>query len=80
MVANSATVTLASFRNQWAPSRQGNEITTVEKSLAASRDEAKHDRKSEQNHSLIESAPSSPGAGCRDQEISGTEPEERYFS
>ena len=44
MVGTLATVTLASFGNRRAPSRQGNEIPGWEGSLASSDEEEKPDR------------------------------------
>jgi len=78
MVGNFATVTLASFGNRRAPSRLGNGITGMGDRLAASCDEAKQNRQPEPGHSLIESARSSRGAGCRDEDTPGTEPREKF--
>jgi hypothetical protein len=55
-------------------------ITRMEESLAAFRDEAKKNPQPEEAHSLRESAVSTRGAGCRDQNTSGTERKERFFS
>jgi hypothetical protein len=52
----------------------------MEESLAASGDEANQDRQPEQEHSLIGGARSSSGAGCRDENIPGTESKGKYFS
>jgi len=52
----------------------------MEESLVALGEEANQDRKPEQEHSLIGGARSNSGVGCRDENISGTEPKGKYFS
>jgi hypothetical protein len=78
MVANSAIVELACFRIS-GRRRQDEMITRMEESFAAFRDEAKQYRKPEPG-ALRESAVSTQGAGCRDENSSGSRPEVRYFS
>ena len=80
MVGNSATFRLARFGNRRAPPRKENENSGREESLAVLGVEANQDAKPEQVHPIIEDARSSKGAGCRDENTSGTEPEGRYFS
>ena len=73
MVGNSATVTLASFANRRATVSTETMEPQGEEHFAASRDGAKDDRKSERVGVQL-------GAGCRDQETSGTELKDSYCS
>ena len=78
MVGTLATVTLASFRNRRAPSR--------EMKSQDGRALRRFTRRSETRprpalgYSLIASSRSSLGAGCHDENLSGTEPVEEYAS